>query len=47
MLPVGVIADKVHRPKMLALAISAWSAFTLMASGASSYTELLATRWGS
>eukprot|EP00798_Chlamydomonas_sp_ICE-L_P018172 gene18172-24604_t len=46
LLPVGILADKVDRPKMLAGGAALWSLLTIMAAGASNYGELIAARVG-
>jgi hypothetical protein len=46
LLPIGLIADRVPRPALLAAGIASWSSLTLLASHAQSFTELLTARVG-
>lgn len=46
LLPIGVLADRVPRPALLAAGIASWSSLTLLASHAQSFTELLTARVG-
>jgi MFS family permease len=44
--PVGLLADKVDRPKLLAVGLGLWSMLSIVSSGAGSFTELLVARTG-
>jgi predicted MFS family arabinose efflux permease len=46
LIPMGLLADRVDRPRLLALGIGLWSGLTYAASGARSFNELLVTRIG-
>jgi hypothetical protein len=46
LLPIGLIADRVPRPALLAAGIASWSSLTLLASHAQTFTELLTARVG-
>ena len=46
LVPMGLLADRVDRPRMLSIGILAWSMLTLAASKASGFGELLAARVG-
>lgn len=46
LLPVGVLCDRLPRPKLLAAGVAAWSTLTLVASHAHNFGELLAARVG-
>src|ERR1051325_6975552 len=43
-LPLGLLADKVSRKKLLALGITVWAAFTAASRWVQSYTFLMVTR---
>ena len=45
-MPVGLLADRVDRPRLLAIGIALWSGLTVVASGAHNFGELLITRIG-
>ncbi len=46
LVPMGLLADRIDRPKLLAGGITLWSLLTMAASRASGFGELLATRVG-
>ena len=46
LVPMGLLADRVDRPRLLALGIALWSGLTVVASNASNFGELLLTRVG-
>lgn len=46
LVPMGLLADRVDRPRLLSFGIMAWSVLTLLASKASGFGELLAARIG-
>jgi MFS family permease len=46
LVPAGLLADRVDRPRMLAVGMTFWSGLTVAASGARSFGELLACRVG-
>jgi MFS family permease len=46
LVPVGMLADRAHRPLLLGVGITAWSALTLAGSHAHGFWELMATRVG-
>jgi hypothetical protein len=46
LVPVGLLADRVSRPKLLAVGIVIWSALSMAASKAGSFSDLLLTRVG-
>ena len=46
LLPVGVLCDRLPRPKLLAAGVATWSLLTLAASSATNFAELLAARVG-
>ena len=43
---MGLLADRIDRPRLLAGGIAAWSGLTVMAANTRGFTELLATRIG-
>jgi MFS family permease len=43
---VGLLADRLPRPKLLAAGLASWSGLTLLASGAQNFGELIAARVG-
>ncbi|QNA86617.1 MFS transporter [Sphingomonas sp. So64.6b] len=45
-IPLGLLADRVNRSKLLALVVAVWSAMTAFAGFATSYAHLLLTRVG-
>jgi MFS family permease len=46
LVPVGLLADKVDRPKLLAVGLALWSTLSIVSSGAGSFAELLVARTG-
>lgn len=46
LVPVGLLADKVDRPKLLAVGLGLWSLLSIVSSGAGSFAELLVARTG-
>lgn len=46
LVPVGLLADRVDRPRLLSLGIALWSVLTMVASQAHGFGQLLATRVG-
>lgn len=46
LVPVGLLADKVDRPKLLAVGLGLWSMLSIISSGAGSFAELLVARTG-
>eukprot|EP00879_Flechtneria_rotunda_P012869 GHRR01013439.1.p1 GENE.GHRR01013439.1~~GHRR01013439.1.p1 ORF type:complete len:583 (+),score=234.62 GHRR01013439.1:148-1749(+) len=46
LVPVGLLADKVNRPKLLAIGLALWSSLSIVSSGSKSFGELIATRTG-
>ena len=46
LVPMGLLADRVDRPRMLSFGILGWSALTLAASNARGFGELMAARIG-
>eukprot|EP00753_Platysulcus_tardus_P002744 PLAT11858.1.p1 GENE.PLAT11858.1~~PLAT11858.1.p1 ORF type:complete len:470 (-),score=246.17 PLAT11858.1:83-1492(-) len=45
-IPIGFLADKVNRKRVLAFALAAWSGFTALTALAHNYTFLVFTRFG-
>jgi MFS family permease len=46
LVPVGLLADKVDRPKLLAVGLALWSTLSIISSGAGSFGQLLVARTG-
>lgn len=46
LVPVGLVADRIARPQLLAAGLTLWSTLTIAASSAQNYGELLAARVG-
>ena len=46
LVPVGLLADRVNRPRLLAGGIALWSLLTIAASQAQGFPQLMATRVG-
>jgi predicted MFS family arabinose efflux permease len=46
LVPVGLLADRVKRPQLLAVGLLLWSSLSIVASGARSFSDLLLTRIG-
>ncbi len=46
LVPVGLLADRVDRPRLLSIGIVLWSLLTMLASQAHGFGQLLATRVG-
>lgn len=46
LVPMGLLADRVDRPRLLAVGIALWSGLTVVASHAQNFGELLITRVG-
>lgn len=46
LVPVGLLADKVDRPKLLAVGLGLWSMLSIVSSSAGSFAELLVARTG-
>eukprot|EP00775_Hariotina_reticulata_P006751 gene6751-6971_t len=46
LVPVGLLADKVDRPKLLAVGLALWSGLSIVSSSAKSFGELLVARTG-
>jgi MFS family permease len=46
LVPMGLLADRVDRPRLLSVGITLWSGLTVVASGARGFGELLACRVG-
>lgn len=46
LVPVGILADRVDRPKLLAVGLALWSAFSMLAGNATSFKDLLLLRVG-
>ncbi|WIA21299.1 hypothetical protein OEZ85_000532 [Tetradesmus obliquus] len=46
LVPVGLLADKVDRPKLLAVGLALWSSLSIISSRAGSFGELLIVRTG-
>jgi MFS family permease len=46
LVPVGLLADKVDRPKLLAVGLGLWSTLSIVSSSAGSFAELLVARTG-
>lgn len=46
LVPVGLLADKVDRPKLLAVGLGLWSTLSIISSSAGSFAELLVARTG-
>ncbi len=46
LVPIGLLADRISRPKLLAAGLVLWSALTCVASNSRSFTELILARVG-
>jgi MFS family permease len=46
LVPVGLLADRVARPKLLAVGLALWSTLSIVSSSAGSFAELLVARTG-
>lgn len=46
LIPVGLIADKTHRPKLLALGMLLWSGLSMLAASTTNFKDLLLARIG-
>ncbi|KAJ9516192.1 hypothetical protein QJQ45_024620 [Haematococcus lacustris] len=46
LVPMGILADRLHRPQLLGLSLAAWSALSLLASDATSFGQLMLGRVG-
>ncbi len=46
LVPMGLLADRVDRPRMLSIGMFAWSALTIIASKSAGFADLLAARVG-
>jgi MFS family permease len=46
LIPVGLLADRVDRPKLLGVGLALWSSLSMIAAGAGSFRDLLLVRTG-
>lgn len=46
LVPMGLLADRLPRPKLLGLGVAAWSGLALAASHANSFAEMMIIRVG-